>query len=405
MMTKRLYYSDSWKKTFSALVTGLKRDEKGDWLCLDQTVFYPEGGGQPCDTGILAYDGKTARVKDVQADEDGFIWHLTEPQNDRLPGIGETVAGEIDWARRYDFMQQHTGEHILANSLFELTGGFTHGLYIGQNDASIDVTLKDGKTHLDQETLSRIEELANRRVREDGAIVCRFPEPEEFETLPLRKAPTVAENIRVCDIGGYEMVACAGTHLSHASQVGLIKILSAQPARGKLRLFFLCGQRAVDHYRKVYTAISRSSALLSSKEEEVPDRVADLQKQLHNTKSELAALRRKNTLARVPDLLRDAQTLPDGRRLIACELEETEFSDMEALAGALVKESRVLVLLCVKKEGRRNLLFARSADLDTNMSDLIKATGAKGGGRPEFARGAADDALPWEAAKVMVPHF
>lgn len=405
MMTKRLYYSDSWRKAFTAQVTGLKRDEKGTWLCLDQTVFYPEGGGQPADTGLLFYDGKQAAVKDVQADEDGLIWHLTEPQKDKLPGVGDTVTGEIDWERRYDHMQQHTGEHILANSLFELTGGFTHGLYIGQKDASIDVSLKDGKTHLNPEVLSQIEELANRHVRKDGAIVCRFPEPAELETLPLRKAPAVTQNIRVCDIGGFEMVACGGTHLSRASQVGLIKILSAQPARGKLRLFFLCGQRAVDHYRKIYTAISRSSALLSSKEEEVPDRVADLQKQLHNTKSELAALRRKNTLARVPDLLSDAQSLPDGRRLIVCELEETALADMEALAGALVKESRVLTLLCVKKDGRHNLLFARSMDLDTNMSELIKATGAKGGGRPEFARGASDDALPWEAAKVMAPRF
>ena len=404
-MTKRLYYSDSWEKTCSARVTALKTDEKGTWLCLDQTVFYPEGGGQPADMGFLFYDGVQALVKDVQADEDGLIWHLTRSGEARLPKVGDTVRGEIDWARRYDFMQQHTGEHILANSLFELTGGFTHGLYIGQNDGSIDVTLKDGETHLDPEVLNQIEELANRRVREDGAIVCRFPDPEEFDTLPLRKAPSVTQNIRVCGIGGFEMVACGGTHLSHASQVGLIKILSAQPARGKLRLFFLCGQRAVDHYHKIYTAISRSSALLSSKEEEVPDRVVDLQKQLHNTKSELAALRRKNTLARVPDLLRDATLLPDGRRLIICDLEETAAGDMEALAGALVKESRVLTLLCVKKDGRHNLLFARSADLDINMSELIKATGAKGGGRPEFARGAADDALPWEAAQVMAPHF
>lgn len=404
-MTKRLYYSDSWKKTFTARVTALKTDGKGDWICLDQTVFYPEGGGQPADTGTLCYDGQQAQVIDVQADEEGLVWHLTQPGKARLPKTGESVSGEIDWARRYDFMQQHTGEHILANSLFELTGGFTHGLYIGRKNASIDVTLSGGETRLEPEVLSRIEELANRRVREDGLVTCSFPDVEALRALPLRKAPAVTRNVRVCDIGGYEMVACGGTHLSRASQVGLIKILSAQPARGKLRLFFLCGQRAVDHYREVYAALSRTSALLSSKEEEVPDRVLDLQKQLHSAKSELAALRRKNTLARVPALLRDARILEDGRRLIVCELEESELADMEALAGALITESRVLVLLCVRKDGRDNLLFARSADLDTNMSDFIKATGAKGGGRPEFARGAANDALPWEAAKVMASHF
>lgn len=404
-MTKRLYYSDSWKKTFDAKVTAVKNDDKGAWLCLDQTVFYPEGGGQPYDTGILTYDNNRLRVVEVQSDSEGLVWHLVEMRDTALPAIGQMVHGEIDWLRRYDFMQQHTGEHILAGSLYELTGGFTHGLYIGKTDASIDVTLKDGQTHLDEEVLAQIETLANRHVREDGAIVCRFPEKEEFETLPLRKEPTVTEDIRVCDIGGYEMVACGGTHLAHASQVGLIKILSAQPARGKLRLFFLCGNRAVEHYRKIYQSVSQTAALLSSKEEEVPERVGELQKQLHQARSDLFALRRKNTLARVPGLIENAEVLPDGRKMVVYELEETEQANMEALAGALVKENQVLVLLCVQKDGRYNLLFARSDDVKTNMSDLMKATGAKGGGRPEFARGAAMDALPWDAARVMAPHF
>ncbi len=404
-MTLRLYYENAFQKTFEAAVTGRKTDEKGTWLSFNQTVFYPEGGGQPYDTGHLAYGENRAEVMEVQADKAGEVWHLIKTGEAPLPEDGALVFGEINWARRYDFMQQHTGEHILANSLFELTGGFTHGLYIGQTDASIDVTLKDGATHLPKEALQEIENLANHHILEDGVIVCRFPEANEFETLPLRKAPTVSEDIRVCDIGGFEMVACGGTHLARAAQVGLIKILSAQPARGKLRIFFLCGQRAVRHYQRIYPVIAEAATLLSAKEEEVALRVHDLQKQLHQTRSELSAFRRRSLLSRVPDLLEKAQALSKGRRLVACELEVAELPHLEALASALVKENSVIALLCVATQGRFNLLFARSPDLEINMAELMKATGAKGGGRPEFARGAAQDALPFEAAKVMAPHF
>ncbi len=405
-MTQKLYFEDAFQTAFDAKAVKIETREGAAWLALERTLFYPEGGGQPYDTGTLCYAGQAAAVLDVQVDETGVIWHkIALAEGSRLPEAGEVVEGEIDWPRRFDHMQQHTGEHIIANCVYRLTGGFTHGLHIGQEVCTIDISLPDQKTRLDDKTLGEIETLANQKIAEDGMIRCYFPKKDALRALPLRKDPTVEDNIRVCDIGGFEMVACGGTHLSRASQVGLVKILYAQPARGKLRLFFLCGLRAVRHYALCYTAASQAASQLSVKEEELPHRLAEVLKQAADTRRELGALLRKESLAKVPALLADALVLADGRRVVMAELAEKDQPAMEAVAKELVAESRVIALLCVPAQGRYNLLFARSDDVDINLNDFIKSTGAKGGGRPEFVRGAADDSLPWEAAKVMAPHF
>jgi alanyl-tRNA synthetase len=405
-MTIRLYYDNAWQKEFDGTVTLIRDEDDGIWLALDRTAFYPEGGGQPCDRGSLAFSGGQIEIISVQADGDKIIWHQVKPENKgKLPAVGETVHGIIDWERRFDFMQQHTGEHIIASCLYEQTGGFTHGLHIGQETSSIDVTLPDGSMKLDTGKLASIEEMANQRIAQDGNITCSFPDELELASMPLRKDPTVTEQVRVCAIGSYEMVACGGTHLSRTSQVNLVKLLYVQPARGKMRLFFLCGLRAVRHYALCYSSLSQAAEALSAREEEVPLRLSEVMKQAGEARRELAALRRQNTLAKAPRLLEDALVLNDGRRVVMAMLDAHDLPAMEAMASLLVREPRLIALLCVLKDGLHNLLFARSENLDMNMAELMRACGAKGGGRPEFARGAARDSLPWEAAKVMVPHF
>ena len=402
-VTKSLYYDDAWLKSFDALVTGRRKDKTGLWLGLDRTAFYPEGGGQPCDTGTLAWGGIRLQVLEAQRDEQGYVWHRVNTAGEAdLPPPGEAVRGEIDWPRRFDHMQQHTGEHILANCVWRLSGGFTHGLHIGAEASSIDVTLPDGGMRLPRETLEEIEALANQRVAEDADIVCRFPGEEELAALPLRKDPTVTGHVRVCSVGGYEMVACGGTHLSRASQVGLVKILSCQPARGKMRLFFLCGRRAAAHYRQCYGALSEACAMLSARPEEVPARLDALMKQAEEMKRELAALRRGATLRKLPLLLAGGVPLEGGGRLIAAGLEEADLPAMEELAAGLIGESGVLALLCVPQGEKTLCLFARSLDRAEDMPRLLKDCGARGGGRPDFARGAAPDRDVLERARGQV---
>lgn len=406
-MTRQLYFEDAWMRQFEGIVSGVRQDDAGAWLALDQTAFYPEGGGQPGDSGrLLMADGTEWLVTDSQRDKEGVIWHqVVLGEGKTLPAQGAGLSGELDWARRFDHMQQHTGEHIIAGSLYERTGGFTHGLHIGKEVSTIDVTLPDGSTRLDEKTMESIERLANTHIAADEKVICRFPDTEELASLPLRKDPSVTDHVRVCFIGSHELVACGGTHLARTSQVGLVKLLKTEPARGKMRLFFLCGERAMAHYALVYKSLGRVCEMLSAKEEEAPDRLREYMKKAEASHLSLAALRRQNTLGKADGLMAQALSLSGGRKAVIAQLEEDDLPALEALANALTREPKTIALLCVPKEGLYNLLFARSSDLETDMPELLRSTGARGGGRPEFARGAARDSLPWEAARVMAPHL
>lgn len=184
--------------------------ENGSFVTLNQSAFYPTSGGQPFDTGVLIKDGETLFVRDVKVEE-GEVWHLV--QGTLMPG--DQVHGRIDWERRFDHMQQHGGEHMLAGVIYKELSGTTIGLHLGECDSSIDVALPDGRTRLTREEIRRIEAIVNRHIQQNEAIHCWFPTEAELAALPLRKPPTVNEHVRIVDIGGWEMVACGGTHPAH----------------------------------------------------------------------------------------------------------------------------------------------------------------------------------------------
>ena len=308
------------------------------------------------------------------------------------------MRGEIDWERRYDHMQQHTGEHILAYCVWKLAGGYVHGLHIGQTESSIDITLPDGATRLPQGMLPRIETLANQVITRDDEIICRFPSTEEFSALPLRKQPGDHAETRVVLMGGYEGVACGGTHLARTGQAGLVKILRDQSARGKARLFFLSGQRAFRHYQACYQALDEASSLLNVPPSQVPQAIGSTLERQNALNAELTALRRETALARVPALLAQAETLPEGSRLVVAELTEAEAPAMEALAAALTASPGHIALLCAPKGDKTLFVFARAGGPGPDLSALMRAAGIRGGGEPAFARGAAPDAEPLSQA-------
>ncbi|HSK69622.1 MAG TPA: alanyl-tRNA editing protein [Candidatus Limnocylindria bacterium] len=386
-MTQRLYFDDARLARFMARVTGAREENGTAWLSLDRSAFYPEGGGQPGDTGTLRAGGAAWDVADVQADAAGEVWHLV--RGGPLPAPGTEVAGVVDWERRLDHMQQHTGEHILANCVWRLLGGFTHGLHIGHEVSSIDVTLPDGRTSLSRGELDALEEMAAARVAGDAEVDCRFLEGEELAAAALRKEPTVTQNVRVCRIGDFEAVACGGTHLARASQVGQVVVLHAQPARGKTRLFFLCGKRAEAHGRMCRRALAEAGALLSARADEVPGRVRALLEASAQAAREVSALRRERALERVPALYMAGMPMPGGR-LVAARLSEAEAPYLQDVAGALAAVPGVLALLCAPQGEKELCLFARSPDRGEDVRALLHAAGAVGGGRPDFARGAAE---------------
>ena len=383
MMTERLYYDDAYLTEFDAAVECCREGESGWLVRLDRSAFYPTSGGQPYDTGTL----NGARVTDVQV-LDGDVWHTV----DRPLNEGERVRGTIDWPRRFDHMQQHAADHMIAGAIWRMLGGVTIGLHESGDISTIDVQMADGRTRLTAEEIAHVEWDVNRHIQRDVPIRCWFPSAGELKELPLRKPPTVHEHIRVVAIGDCEMVACGGTHPSSAGQIALVKIIGAHPSKGKLRLSFLCGNRAVMDYRARYDVCERAAGLLSAQIGQIPDGVDRLTKQIASLERELDSLRRKGAMTHLKALADQAVT-ENGYKLIAARLDPLPMDALRRLASELIERERCVVLLSAPKDGGDTLLFARSASLDADMSALLRQTvaeiGGKGGGRSDFAQGSS----------------
>ncbi len=381
-MTDRLYYEDSYLTEFDAVVMRAQERDGRAIVALDRSAFYPTSGGQPFDTGTL----NGARVTDVFVDENGEVWH----EVDAPISVGEAVHGRIDWPRRWDHMQQHGGEHMIAGAVYNLTGGMTIGLHLGAEESSIDVEFSDGSTHMSDAVIARIEDYVNERIQRDAPIRCWFPDAEELAALPLRKRPTVKEHVRIVAMGDFEMVACGGTHPSSTGQIGLVKIVSAAPARGKLRLSFVCGMRAFADYRKNYNCAWAAANLLSTRPEKLPGLLEATLRRLKEAEHELNRLRREKLLASAPELVRAAEALPGGGRLV-CALLDADPQALKDLASKLIEAEGVVALLGTKNGDKCSFVFARSADLGYPMgkilSEAARPLGGKGGGRPDFAQG------------------
>ena len=380
-MTHRLYYDAAYLTEFDAQVLACRPNGEGFDVLLDQSAFYPTSGGQPFDTGTLG-DG---RVTDVNV-TDGEVWHTV----DRPLSVGEAVHGRIDWPRRFDHMQQHAADHMIASALHRLMGGVTIGLHISADVSTIDVAMPEGVTRITDEQIRLIEADVNERIQRDVAIRCWFPTAQELPALPLRKPPTVDEHVRIVACGEDEMVACGGTHPATAGQIGLVKIISVTPARGKMRVAFLAGQRALADYQRCFAAAHGASALLSTGVEQLEGSVAALQEKLRAAEYELTRLRREQLLAQAPQMLSEAEALADGRRLVA-RFVEADAALLRDLASRLIGAPGVIALLGAMNGAQAMYVFGRSADVAGDMGALLRESarplGGKGGGRPDFAQG------------------
>ena len=374
-MTERLYYDDAYLTEFDARVEEIR---EGGWIALDRSAFYPTSGGQPFDTGALTWEGGEARVVDVLA-ENGAVWHRVTA----LPPTGAAVRGVIDWERRLDHMQQHAGDHMLAGAAWQMLGGVTIGLHIGHEASSIDMDLPDGRLRLTQEETGALEDLANRRIQRDDPIRCWFPAAGELSSLPLRKKPTVTEHVRVVAMGDYEMVPCGGTHPSTTGQIGPIRILSTASARGKVRLTFVAGMRAVRDHRRTGRCADAVSAALSSDADGAPEAL------LREREQHAAA--RKDLQQR---LAQAALHIIRANRQGPVFAAHLAFGDMQLLlqaAAELTKAPDAVALLSCPGKNGRSLLFARGTDTALDMTALLRQSGARGGGKPDLAQGSAPD--------------
>ncbi|MBQ1256592.1 MAG: hypothetical protein IIX93_04905 [Clostridia bacterium] len=386
-MTDRLYYDNAYLTEFDGCVLEVKEENGAILIRLDRSAFYPTSGGQPFDTGKLG----GADVLDVFVDKDGEVWHKT----DKALTVGQTVHGTIDWERRFDHMQQHAGEHMLANAAYRLLGGHTIGLHLGRDFSTIDMDLPGGRTHITMEEIHALEDDVNRNIQKNVPIRCYFPDEETLLSLPLRKPPTVREHVRIVEIGGYEYCACGGTHPNSAGEIGLVKILSATPSRGKMRLAFVCGMRAFIEFRRRFDEIERAANLLSTGWDNLACQVGALCEKAKNAEFMLRQEKKNAALMKAKALFENAKEV-GGLRVVKHVFSSLGMEGLREAGNAIIQNGNAVALLADKSEKGYMLFFARSEDVSADMGRILSASakmhGGKGGGKSDFAQGSAQDA-------------
>lgn len=390
-MTHKLFHDDVTIREFDAQVLSCKALDDGRYaVVLDRTAFYAEAGGQPCDLGTLG----GAQVLDVQ-EEGEDICHIVDTP------LSGTVHGAIDWARRFSNMQQHGGQHLLSWAIYKRFGGYTYGLHIGAQECTIDTDLKQAPS---REQLNQLEQDVNELIWRDLPVRQWFPSDEELATLPLRKRPTVSENIRIVMTGDFECVACCGTHPTSSGQIGLIAVLGAHPARGKTRFSFLCGSRAYQRLHDEALACRDAGLLLSATHEDLVEATQRVLDEARERGHEVAVLRQAELMRELPELLNSAQDV-QGVRVVAHRFDKAGREALIRAASELIEQPGTVALLMAGSADSAGdiAVFARADDVQGDMGRFMRAAlseyGGRGGGRPNFAQGGAPAQL--DAAAIL----
>ncbi len=374
MMTERLYYADSYLKEFSATVVACRRSGDEPAVVLDRTAFYPESGGQRCDTGML----NDAHVLRVVEEDGGTILHVLDRE------IAEgLVAGRIDWARRFDHMQQHTGQHILSQAFLGIARAQTLSFHMGADASTIDVDL----AQLTPQLLASAERLAADVVFRNRPVHVLETDRENLGSLGIRKESRREGRLRVIDVDGFDRSACGGTHVGATGEIGVIFVSDHERYKGGTRVEFVAGVRALRLLQKDHELLRQLSRIYSA----APEKLAETAEKMMQ---ERAALAREKELIQdrlldheAAELLRCAPQ-SSGRRAVSMVCPDRTLDGIKALAQKLTAHPGTVAVLGLPDACQ--IVVARSKDVDGHCGDAVKKVavemGGKGGGRPEFAQ-------------------
>jgi alanyl-tRNA synthetase len=386
-MTERLYYTDPYLRKFEATVRRIDAHGAQLRVVLDRTAFYPTSGGQPFDLGTLG----TARIVEVVDEEDGTIVHVVDGPSTGL-AAGATVGGEIDWERRFDHMQQHTGQHVLSAAFARVFDVRTVSFHLGAEVSTIDLARE-----LTAKDIARAEDEANRVVWEDRPVGIRFASSEEAARLPLRKEPLRGGTLRLIDVEGWDLSACGGTHVSRTGAIGLIAVAGWERFKGGQRVAFVCGGRALRRFRGMRDTLSSAVRLLSVLPEELPGSIERLQADVKEQKRGAAVLQTELARFRAGELAGSAE--PHGHGRLVLRAVDADANGLKALAAAVASEPGFAVVL-VSVSAPALVVAARSADVSASaqqiVAGLVAAFGGRGGGRPELAQAGGLSGAPAE---------
>jgi alanyl-tRNA synthetase len=391
-MTQRLYYEDAYHTRFHATVVERFRYEDRLAIVLDSTYFYPSSGGQPADTGTL--DGRP--VVDVFLRSDGSIVHLVDGEL-----YDDKVTGELDWLRRFDHMQQHTGQHILSQAFIRIAEAETVSFHLSDNNVTIDLA----REQLEPRQIEAAEFLANTIVWENRPVMVCFVSTAEAERRQLRKLPPVqGDTIRLIDIESYDLTACGGTHVARTGEIGMIKIVRLERQRGHLRLGFFCGRRALLDYRQKNSIVTQLTSGLTTGADQVIASVTDLQDEVQAQRRLLRQHENKLLDYEAAALVSEAPST-DGLRIVRRAFTDRDPVQLRALANRIVTRSRTVALLGTGGE-RSHVILARAVDASGHMAQLLNQIlallgDARGGGSATLAQGGGPPAPEAKVERLL----
>jgi alanyl-tRNA synthetase len=383
--TERLYYADSYLQRFDARIIAQRDMAAGPAVALDRSAFYPEGGGQPADSGTL----NDVPVRDVQAEGD-VVWHVLA-----APLTGDEVVGAIDWARRFDHMQQHHGQHLLSAAFENRFGLRTVSFHLGAAAATIDLATSS----LDAEVIEAAEALANAVIWEARPVLARFVGAAELASIPLRKPPTVSGPIRVVSVPEFDHSACGGTHPHTTGGVGMLHVRRWERRGEQVRVEFVCGARALADLRRKHAVLSRIAAGMSIGIDEVDAAVARLQAAEERARLRADALGAALRPYEAQALIDAARTI-GSLRVVRQSYDDRSIDEAREIARRAA-EAGCVALIGVRAE-KAHVIVARGAgstlDSGALLREALAPLGGRGGGRPELAQGGLPDAERLEAA-------
>lgn len=375
-MTKRLYREDPYLTRFKAWITNLEPCEAGYSVVLDQTAFYPESGGQPCDNGQI--DGK--RVLEVVEVGDE-IRHIVEDGSGL--SVGSEVEGIVDWDRRFTNMQQHTGQHILSQSFLRILSAKTVSSHLGLEHSTIDLEISD----LDWDRASQVECLANSVVYQNRPVKIYEAEVGKVDGLRIKKE-VKRDILRIVEVEDFDKSPCGGTHCRSSGEVGLIKILGWESVRKNVRVEFICGKLAESDYFWKSKFIVELARKMTTKDKEIPKMIGNLLDTNDSLRRRVSDLERRLRGYRASELLEVAELIGETRVVVALLDEETA-SGLNMISSQITENPKTVALLAGGDPVY--FVFSRSKDISIDMRQIIsvacEVAEARGGGRPEVCQG------------------
>lgn len=370
--TRKLYYEDVYTKEFTAKVLECREGKKGYEIILDQTAFYPEGGGQPCDLGML----NDVEVLEVH-EKNGEIIHYTKEAIEP----GKEVTGKIDWDRRFDLMQQHSGEHMVSGLIHEAYGYDNVGFHMGSDTITVDLN-----GPLDETQLSEIERKTNEKIWEDSAVKILYPTSEELEKIDYRSKKELTGQVRIVEFPGADICACCGTHVTHTGEIGMVKLLSVEKFREGVRIEMICGKRVLDYLNMVNEQNHQISVKLSAKIDKTAQAVERLQDENFRLKGQVNQF--------VDDMCRKEAERYAGSGSVLLFVDGMDNDGVRKLADAVTQTCQGCCAVFSKNPdgSYKYAMGEKDGDLRQFTKEMNMKLNGRGGGKPFFVQGSVQAA-------------